>query len=457
MRKVLGLLILCLGLTLQLRAQTGGTGEDTVAVTLREAIDIALKNNYQLQVAKNNVDLAEFTVKSEKADFLPSFSASASASKRIGNQFIPGSDVFVNRTVNSISGDLSSRITVFNGFENIHSLRSSQFDTKSLREERQWVRESIIFNTASYFLQVILDRELLRIARETLAASRKTLEQVQAQVEVGSRATVDLYNQEATVAGNELQVTNQENALNLSQLQLIRQLQVDPLKNYRFVIPDIEIEKVLPTDYNLQQLVSTALENRSDLQSAKYNIDAIQYQLKATRASLYPSLNLNAGISSNFSYQANQETYDPFRDQFFDQNVVKFFSLSLNVPIFNNLNIRTNVQTQKINYENAKLQLADTRLQVVQEVTQAYNDYVAVVKRLESTEKALRAARRSYEMQQERYNVGAGTLIELSDANSQYVEAQSNRAQAELNYIFQKKLLDYYLGLLNENVQLTNN
>ena len=450
-------------LTIILCLSTSAMAQDTESlsmdseITLQEAIDVALKNNFQLKVAENDLALSKYQEKSEKADFLPSLSADFSGSRSTGPGFVPGSARFINQTSNSINGRLSSSIPIFNGFENINSLRSSEYDTKSQEENKQRVRETIIFNTASNFLQVILDKELLEIAKQTLAASEKTLEQVQAQVDVGSRPSVDQYNQEATVANNELQVTNQENALELSRLQLIRQLQVDPTEEYNFVIPDISLEEIARTNYNLDELVDMALQNRSDLKSEQFGIQSIEHQLKATRGSLYPSLNFNASLSSDYSDQSTfPGSDDPinFNDQFFDQNIRRSFSLSLSIPIFNNLNIRTNVQSQKINYKNAQLQLEDTRLQVVQEVTQAYNDYKAVVKRLESTEKALRAARRSYETQRERYNVGAGTLIELSDANSQFVEAQSNRAQAIFNFIFQKKLLDYYLGKLNEDLSL---
>lgn len=457
MRTSLILFVLVLGVTFSLSAQDT-TADAGGEITLEEAIDIALENNFQLEVAENNLELSEYRIISEKADFLPSLSGNFSGVRSTGRQFIPGSDEFVDRTIHSFGGSLQSSLPLFNGFENINSLRSTRYDTKSLKENAQRVRETVIFNTASSFLQVILDRELLQIARETLVASEKTLEQVRAQVEVGSRPSVDLYNQEATVASNELQVINQENALNISRLQLIRQLQVDPLEEYNFVIPDVEVDEVNPTIYDLDHLVATALNNRSDLRSEKYSIESIRHQLKATRGTLYPSLNFNASFSSDYSDQQflpGSDELIPFSDQFFDANLRRSFSLSLNIPIFNNLNIRTNVQSQKINYKNAQLQLEDTRLQVVQEVTQAYNDYVAVVKRLESTEKALVAARRSYVTQRERYNVGAGTLIELSDANSQYVEAQSNRTQAIFNFIFQKKLLDYYLGKLNEDITLT--
>jgi outer membrane protein len=431
---------------------------DGKEIRLQEAIDISLENNFQLKVADNNVALSEFQQKSEKADFLPSVSGNLSGSRDTGPGFVPGSATFINQTSYSIRGGLNASVPIFNGFENISSLRSSQFETRSQEENKQRVRENIIFNTASGFLQVILDKELLEIARENLIASEKTLEQVDAQVEVGSRPSVDLFNQEATVANNELQVINQENALDISRLQLLRQLQVDPTANYDFVIANVDIDKIERGVYDLRELVDMALENRSDLKSEEFNIQSLENQLKATRASLYPSLNFDANLGTSYSDQRTLPGSDDvisFNDQFFDININRSFGLSLSIPIFSNLNIRNTVQQQQINYKNAQLQLEDTRLQVVQEVTQAYNDYKAVIKRIESTEKALRAARRSYETQRERYNVGAGTLIELSDANSQFVEAQSNRAQAVYNFIFQKKLLDFYLGKLNEEVSLT--
>ncbi len=457
--RYLFIMLLCLSFNFTVQAQDTTDTSGGEEIRLQEAIDIALENNFQLKVAENNVVLAEFQEKSEKADFLPSVSGNLSGNRETGPGFVPGSATFINQTAYAVRGVLNASVPIFNGFENISSLRSSRYDTRSLEENKQRVRETIIFDTASNFLQVILDKELLQIARENLTASKKTLEQVDAQVEVGSRPTVDLFNQEATVANNELQVTNQENALNLSRLQLVRQLQVDPTANYNFAITNIDIEKIERGVYDLRKLVDMALENRSDLQSEQFNIRSLEQQLKETRAGLYPSLSLDASLSTSFSDQRTlpgAEAFIPFNDQFFDINVIRSFGLSLSIPIFSNLNIRTTVQQQKINYKNAQLQLEDTRLQVVQEVTQAYNDYKAVIKRIESTEKALRAARRSYETQRERYNVGAGTLIELSDANSQFVEAQSNRAQAVYNFIFQKKLLDFYLGKLNEEISLTD-
>lgn len=441
---ILLLLAILLVLSFSLQAQ------DSEQITLQEAIEISLKNNYQLKQASNNLEFAEYQELSEKADFLPSLSGSFNGSRREGSQFIPGTGNFQNTVNRGVSGSLSLGVPIFAGFENINSLRGSQYNKRSEEENMQRVRETVIFQTASNYLQVILDKELLEIDRENLEASRKTLEQVKAQVEVGSRPTVDLYNQEATVANNELQVVNSENALNSSRLQLIRQLQVDPLKQYDFITPEVDPQNVNTQDYNLRQLVSTAMENRSDLKSEQLGIQALRHQLSVAKANIYPSLSLNASISSDYSDRIDFN----FNDQFFDQNVVKFVGLSLSVPIFDNLNRRTNVQSQEVNYKNAQLNLENTELQVVQDVNQAYNDYQSYTKQLESSRKSLTAAEKTYETQQERYEVGAGTLIELSDANAQYVQAQANVAQALFRVIFQQKLLDYYIGRLNQDIEI---
>lgn len=439
-----GILLLFVGLLLTFSVKA----QDVERISLEDAIEIALENNYQLKVASNNVDFAELQEWSEKADFLPSVNARLDGNRRTGRSFDQNTGVIVTETNHSISGGISASLPIFRGFENINTLRSSQYNTQSRKENLQRVRENIIFNTASSYLQYILNKQFLEIDRENLEASKKTLEQVKAQVEVGSRPTVDLYNQEAIVANNEFAVVNSENALQSSRLQLIQSMQIDPLKEYEFITPDIEKASLNVSDYNLDNLVASALESRSDLRSEELNIQAIKHQLSATRASLYPSLSLSASLGSNYSELI---PFD-FQDQFFDQNIQRSLSLSLIIPIFNNWNRRTNIQSQQVNYKNAQLNLRDTELQIVQEVNQAYNDYRSYLKQLESSEKALRAAERSYQTQKQRYEVGAGTLIELSEANAQYVEAQANEVQALFRVIFQQKLLDYFIGKLDQNI-----
>lgn len=421
----------------------------TRTITIEDAIEIALENNYQLKQAENNLTLSKVQERSAYADFLPNLSGNASRGRNIGRQFDNTTGDFGDFTINSFSTGLSSSVTIFSGFNNINSLRASKHETLSRDEQLKRVRENIIFNTASRYLQYLLSQQLLDIAEETLETSNRQLEQVRAQVEVGSRPTVDLLNQESIVANNELQVVTRQNNLDFSRLQLVRTLQIDPLASYNFVIPDINEQSALARDYNLQDMVSMALDNRSDLKSELQSIEVAYYNLKSTRANYYPTLSLSSSIRTSY----NDRNPSSYTDQLTDQNVSRNIGFSLNIPIFNRLNTRTAVQAQEISYKNAKLSLENTRLNVIQEVNQAYNDYTALIKELESTEKALIAAERAYETEQQRYEVGATTLIELSQANNAFVEAQSNKIQTLYNFIFQEKLLDYYLGQLDTDIQ----
>jgi len=456
MRTIVSIFLSVVFITSSLHAQ------NVRKIDLQEAIKLALKNNYAIKQAENDLDLAETRVKSAKADFLPSVNANASSFRQIGQQFNNSTLQFKNFTMNGMRSNVNADIPLFTGWQNINNLKSSTYNAESQQDAYNRARENVIFQTASRYLQVLLSQELLEIAKQNLDASQQQLEQVKAQVEVGSRPTADQYNQEATVASNELDVTNQENQLQFDRLRLIRQLQIDPMKEYELVKPNIDESDVNPKNYNLQDLVKTALENRSDLASAQMNIKSIEKQVDVARGALLPQLSFGASLSSSYNDQYRlpsmgsngQPSYSSvgFSDQFFDQNINKGFSLSLSIPLFNNFNRKLNIESQQIQYKNARLQLENTQLEVVQEVRQAYNDYISYTKQLESTRKALQASRKAYETQQERYKVGASTLIELSQANANFVKAQSDRVRSIYNFIFQEKLIDYYLGNLGPEI-----
>lgn len=436
----------------------GSLQAQTRTITIQEAIDIALENNFALKQAKNNLDLAEKRIMSEYLDFAPNLSGSISGSSNEGQQFVAdrlanGQNPFVSITSNSVSGNARASITIFSGFENINSLRASQQAKISQEENYQRQKESVIFQTASNYLQVLLAKELLEIREENLKTSQRVLEQTRAQVEVGSRPTVDLYNQEATVANNELLVTQQQNTLLLNKLALVRQLQIDPLADYEFMVPEFEQDDMgNGAALDLQSLVGQALMNRSDIRSSEANIENLRLQYQIAKGTLLPTISANGGFSSRYSDQLRAPlTGDKvsFNDQFFDQQINKSIGFSINVPIFQNWNRMQNIQSTKISLKNAELDLENTELQVVQEVTQAYNDYNSFVKEMQASETSLRASEKAFETQQERYNVGASTLIELSQAQASYVEAQSNYTQAQYRLIFQEKLLDFFLGKLS--------
>jgi outer membrane protein len=441
-------------------------GQAQTSITLQEAIDIALENNYQLKQAENNKQLAETRVLSAKADFLPSLNANFNGSRNVGRQFVEADASFEDRTTYGVGGGLNANITVFNGFSNIASLRQAKADNESTAEQNQRLKETIIFETASHYLQVVLNEELLKIAQSSLEASQSQLEQISAQVDVGSLPTVDLFNQEATVASDELTVIQRENTLEVSIAQLIRIMQDDSITDVETIVPDVDDISLMPVEFNLNEMIETALNNRSDYKSQILTIEGNEQSKVIAKAQFMPSISASAGIRGQYSDQIRTRLFNddrqfigfgnvvPFTDQFFDQNVSRSIGFSVSIPIFNQWNNQTNLQNAQIQLKNSELELDNVRFQISEEVRQAYNDYTSIVKELESTQKSLIAAERAYETEQQRYEIGATTLIELNLANANYVQAQSERVQSIYNFIFQERLLDYYIGQLDENVEI---
>lgn len=451
-----------------------GYAQQTRTISLQGAIEIAIENNYSLEQARNNQDAAAMQVRSAKADFLPSLSTSFSGSKNIGRQFNEITGEVGDFTSNSFGGGLSANLDVFSGFQKFNSLKSSQLSAQAQRNNVDRIRETIIFETASRYLDLLVNKELYRIDQQNLESSREQLKKIRQQVKLGALPKADLYNQQSTVANNKLAVTNSKNAVKMSRLRLIRQLQLSPEREYQFVSPDISADstRIAPKSYDLDQLIDISIDNRDDLKRQQQVVKSNQYQLQVAKGAEYPSVSLSSSFSSSYNDRQralvigpdgdpltgpnNQPITEivPFEEQFFDRNISRSLRLNLSIPIFSNLNRDNQIVQQRISYKNAKLELENQRLQVVQEVTQAYNDYESIVQRLESTREALRAARLAYETVQERYNVGSASFIELNQSNANYVEAQSNRIQAVYNYLFQKELLNYYIGELDHTMSL---
>ncbi|MFO8029933.1 MAG: TolC family protein [Cyclonatronaceae bacterium] len=447
--------VLIIALMFGLASQS--TAQESRRITLEEAIEIALENNVDIEISKSEVDRSESQYRRQVAEFFPNLNANFGGTRTVGRQFDPAAVAFDDFSTNNLRAGISTNFVLFNGFRNINQLRSARTGIESAEERYQRTREMIIFEAAARFLEVLLSSELLEINQENLEASRKQLEQVKAQVEVGMRPIVDQFSQESVVANNELSVIQSENVLNLNKLRLSRHLQLDPLGVFEFVAPGIREEEIAVRDYNLGNMISIALANRRDYRASELDLQQARYELSISKSGRIPEVSLSGSVSTAYRDQQRdpiQGTVFPFSDQFFDININRSFGFNVSIPIFNRWQTRNQVEQRRIDFRNAELRLDDFRQEVFLELQQAYNDYVGYAKELEATEKALIAAEKAYETEQERYNVGSATLIELTNANNEFIRASSNRIQAIYQFVFQEKVLDFFLGRISEEIEI---
>ena len=446
-RSVRPLLVLIFALTLGTAVTTSqiAAAQDVQTITFEQAVRLALEQNVSLRQSANLVELESRQVFQRRMDFLPDLRFSTNGSRGSGFwQDQAGRNVaFTNKNVN---GSFSTSLNVFNGFADVAALEQARHERDASLLSYDRGRQDAVFSVVDSYLEYVDSREQVRILEENLESQRQQLMQIEEFVNVGSRPISDLYQQQAAVAQAEFDVLNAQRAAELNKTRLIQELHLDPFGNYEFVTPDVDDAVVPAQEYDLESLLRQALEGRMDIEAQQERILAAREGVRIAKSQYWPTVNIGGSYRSNFSPDENGGLFDQL-----DANRGNSIGFSVSLPIFDRFSRGTSVQQAEVAYRNERLDLETLRQVVALQVRQAYYDYLITDKRVAVAETQVRAAEQALEAAEERYNVGAGTLVELTQARAQYVEAASNRAQARIDFVFQSKLVEYHTGRLNPN------
>ena len=413
-------------------------------ITFDDAIRIALRQNTALQQANNAAELNSADVRQQRLSFLPDLRFSTSTGQSYGRTFSEDEGRIINETTQSLNAGVQSSVTLFNGLANVASLRSAQLAEEAGERNVQREEQTVAFTVASNFLALVQQQEQLRVQRENLAAQQAQEAQIKAYVDAGSRPISDLYQQQATVAAQRSQVVNAERALELAKVDLMQTLQLDPRGNYAFAPPALDTTSRATARFDLDSLLTRALSRRSDLFAQQSLVSAASQEVKAAKGSRWPSLSLSAGYNSAY----NSATELAFSDQL-NQRRGGSLSLGVSIPLFDRGSTALATQRAEISEENARLELKDRQQQIGLEVRRAYLDYQAATQQLDAAEAQLRAAQLALESSLQRYNVGAATLLEVTQARAAQLQAASALVTARYGLLFQRTLIGYYVGDLN--------
>jgi len=418
----------------------------TQTITFDEAITIALRQNTTLKQANNVSAVNSATVRQERLSLLPDLRFNTTTGQNYGRSFSQDEGRIIDQTTQSVNAGVSSTVTLFNGMSNIASLRSAKLSEDAGERNVQRAEQTVAFTVASNFLALVQQQEQVGVQQENLEAQQAQEKQIEAYVKAGSRAISDLYQQQATVASALSQLVNAKRALELAKVDIIQALNLDPRGNYTFTPPalDTTTANINSVSFSLDSLLTHAYTQRSDLFAQQAAVSAAQQDVKAAKGGRWPALSLTAGYNSAY----NSATTVGFYDQL-DQRRGGAIALGFSVPLFDRGTVDLATQKAEIAEDNARLDLKDRQQQIGLEVRRAYLDYVADKQQLDAAGAQLRAAQLALETSQQRYNVGAATLLEVTQARATQLQAQSALVTARYALLFQRTLIGYYTGDLN--------
>jgi len=394
-------------------------------LTLGEAQRVAQERQPQLRAARGSTQAAQGRAEQSRSSLLPQLSAVGNFERSTTNfLFRPGGIVR-----EGISTNWSS-VNLWNSSVNLTQLlwdfgqtsnrwRSTQASARAFADQERSTLLQVVFQVRVAFFNSVAFKELLAVARETLANQRNHLVQIQGFVEAGTRAPIDLSQARADFATAEVQVINADTAYQRSKVLLNQTMGVEGPIDY-----DVANEGLPPQageDGAFEPLLAAAFEARPEIASATEQVKAQQLLIQSTRGAYAPS------IAAGASFIQSTET----GSNYMGWNVAAGVTLTWN--LFQGGFTTGVLHEAEGNLGFAAAQLDLVRQQVRADVDQSVLAIRAAKGALTSARDALVAARQRLSLAEGRYQNGSGSVIELGDAQI----AEANAAAAVVQTDFQ--------------------
>lgn len=425
--------------------------------TLQECVDHAIRNNISIKQSELDVKSADVDKKVAIGSFLPTANANASHSWNIGlNQNIT-TGLLENQTTQFTSAGLNSSIDIYNGLQNINRLRRSELTKVASLYRLEKMKDDVSLNVANGFLQILFNKETIKVQKEQLAFDEKQYTRTDELVQAGTLPKGDLLDAKATVAADRQRLVAAENALFLSKLSLAQLLQVEDFQNFDIAETEYEVKESPVALQKPEDIYAKARQERVELKIAKANLDIAERDVKIARGAYQPSLTGFYSFSTRASYSDRIIGFDgngnpitanplPLFDQF-SENKGHNFGLQLNIPILNGFLTRTNVARTKIALESSQISMKQAELDLERNVFTAITDAKGALNAYETAVIALEARQGALDYAKARFDVGMMNAFEFNQAQNLFITAQSEVLRAKYDYIFKIKIVEFYFGI----------
>jgi outer membrane protein len=434
-----------------------GNAQQPQKWTLEDCVNYAWTHNISVKQSELDVQSAQIEKSAGFGAFLPSANANASHSWNVGlNQNIT-TNLLENQTTQFTSLGANVGVDIYKGLQNQHRFRKSKLAIIAAQYQLAKMKDDIGLNVANAFLQILFNKESLKVQKDQLSISEKQMQRTQEFVDAGVLPRGDVLDSKATVAADKQKVVVAENALLISKLSLAQLLQLDNFQEFDIVDADYQAVQSEVMFQTPAAIISKAKENRVELKLAKTNMDVANKDISIARSAYQPTIQGFYGFNSRISY-ADIPLFDatgnligtrgplPFSQQF-NNNKGHQFGLQLNVPIFNGFSSKYNVMRAKVAFERTKIAYAQSELDLERTIYSAFTDAQGAYKAYESALTARDARTTALAYAKERFDVGLMNTFEYNQAQTLFVNAQSEVLRTKYDYIFRTKIVEFYFGL----------
>lgn len=405
---------------------------------LPKCIQFALDKNIQLKQVSLNEEALKFDITKAKADYQPTLNANSNV-YTVNNYKGLASQ---KRTTDKIS-DLKIELsyTLFNGMKRYFSLQKAKLGYKKASLETEKMEFDISISVFMAYLQVLLDEEQSEITKQMLEISQKQLNQIIKLHDAGMVTKLKVLNIQSQLATDQLQLLKNESTLKTSYVNLFQLLNINTTDSFRIEKPAIEINDSTELD-SFDYFYNKALKNLSQVKIADLQLESTNFDIKISKSTFSPNIVVNGSLYSSYIFDSMKS----FKKQVFDYNYNPYLGLTINVPIFNNANIKTSIAKSQIAYKDAQLNVELVRQQVHKDMINVYTSAEIAFNIYIASLTTLKTIAENFNFVQKQFDAGLTTAIEFDDAKTKYSKALAENVMYKYEYFFKREILNLYSG-----------
>jgi outer membrane protein TolC len=427
MKEILLALFLCTGVSLPSIAQQR-------FLSLQDALTIALENNYDIRLAKNDSALLALDYSYRNAVYLPRLNANLGTTWTNNHQeqeFSDGTDRQGNVVTNNISGSVTLNWTLFDGLR-MFALRdkAEEYARLGSLEVKNQVVNTVAEIINTYYI-IVRQKQQLKAIEEQMSINQTRVDLSQRRLEIGLGTKQEYLQSQIDLNAQKSAKLHQETYIRELKSRLNQRMDPD-MNNQQIMTTDYEVSDSIPIDFQLtlEEIQSNIEQTSPMLQINRKNIEIAGISIKEARAERYPIVEFNSAY--NFSLTNNDVALNPFLP-LSNQNRGFNYGFSASIPILNYRNADRLVEQAKLNYDYQNILYASERSLLNLNVINAYGVYVLQKEALLLEEENILLARENVNITLETYRLGTSTFIQLREAEKSLEDAYDRLIAARYN------------------------
>ncbi len=438
------LVLIALAFTVQSQAQTTSEKWD-----LRKCVEYATKNNISVKQADVQARITALQLKQATLYQYPTASFSTNIGPQFGRSIDPTTNVYSNNELLSQSYGLQGGVQIFNWSRIKNNIAAQEFNAKAALVDIEKAANDVAINVATYYLQVLAAKEQISITSIQTIQTQTQLNVTRKKVDAGSLPELNAVELEAKLATDSSNLISAQSTYQQNILQLKGLLNIDAALPFDVEIPSVDkIALETLADMQPESVFQLALNNQPAQKSNALKIKGAEKNVLAVKSSLYPTFSANYSLGTTYNNKAVNFA-NGNKIEYFDQvsqNFRQSFGVGLSVPIFNSGTNRINYEQSKLNLQTYKVNEEQANQKLKQDIYTSYTNVVTAIQKFNAGKRQVESNQKAYDFASKRYEIGLLSTLDLITTQNNLSTAKLQQVANQYDYIFKMKLLEFYKG-----------